>query len=163
MFKLTSIFPPLSLSGSSTYSSFTLQREEQTVRARPPSGEAHLYATASDSSSKQQGKEQWRRLSRSNFPPLTSSAYPLSLCARLTHCCAEPISCPTSDRNHRVGFVVTGTPAGAIERLRGATKTGGYLHFSCNESGQLRQEQEENEDAAEDGNCRQTHTGVSIN
>lgn len=29
MFKLTSIFPPLSLSGSSTYSSFTLQEKSQ--------------------------------------------------------------------------------------------------------------------------------------
>lgn len=101
----------------------------------------------------------------SNFPPLTSSpGHPLLPAVRLTHC-TEPISCQITVSNrwlqHRqAGDIIPRTPAGMIKSISvSRIQTAGYLHFSCNESGQLRQEQEEYEDAAEDGDCGQTHRG----
>lgn len=76
MFKLTSIFPPLSLSGSSTYSSFTLQEKSkwserglQVEHICTPLQQIHLLNSEKKS------------LSLNNFPPVTSSRailyYPL--------------------------------------------------------------------------------------
>lgn len=118
MFKLTSIFPPLSLSGSSTYSSFTLQ--DKSKRSEPAHNEAHLHTAAAASSPQLQREEHLCRLSLSNFPPVTSSpGHPLLPAVRLTHC-TGPISCQISDSNHwwhhrRTGGIITGTPAGTIK------------------------------------------------
>lgn len=165
MFKLTSIFPPLSLSGSSTYSSFTLQEKSKWSERGlhevkdicTPLQPIHLL------SSKKQSicavylsviSLLWRPPRPSFISHCETDALPIS--CQITKL-QSLVTTQTGRRHHN------GDSSGRDWMSVWHIQTAGYLHFSCNESGQLRQEQEENEDTAEDGNCRQTHTGVSIN